>query len=293
MENSGSAARTQRKIGIIGHRLSHTMSPAMHTAAFREKNLDFVYGVFDVNEEMLPPLLMSLKKRNFRGANVTVPYKQTVIPYLDAVSEEASSIGAVNTIVNNNGRLEGYNTDAFGVFASLLPFKERIEKKEIVILGAGGGARSAIYIIAKHFSPYSITIVNRTIQNAAAVAVEFEKKFAAIRFSGIAPDAEASKTVDRAALIVNTTTVGMKPNENILPLPVSSVLKNSHIVFDIIYNPLETMLLKKAKEAGATTISGMEMLLGQGVKAFELFTGNDFPVEVAREAVLKELKGRR
>lgn len=293
MENNRSILKKQRNLGIIGHRLSHTMSPLMHTTAFRVKKIDFVYGVFDVNEDMLPALLASLKKQNFRGANVTVPYKQAVIPYLDTVSEEASSIGAVNTIVNNNGRLEGHNTDAFGVYTSLHPMKFRIEKNEVVVLGAGGGARSVIYTIAKHFAPRSVTIVNRTLENASAAAREFGKKFPAIRFSGISPDAEASQALDRAVLIVNTTTVGMKPYENILPLPVSSVLKNSHIVFDIIYNPLETLLLKKAKEAGATAISGLEMLLGQGVKAFELFTGNEFPVEAAREAVLKELKGRR
>ncbi len=265
------------------------MSPAMHTAAFKQLHLDYVYGVFDVNEEMLSPLLSAIRKQNFRGANVTVPYKEAVIPLLDKISEEASVIGAVNTIVNNNGMLEGYNTDAFGIFSSLNPVKEKIEGNNVTVMGAGGGARAAVYTIAKHFSPKSITIVNRTAEHAKSLAQEFGVKYNSIHFTGIGSDSGANHYIQDSKLIVNATTVGMKPNSTFHPLPPSCQLNSMQIVFDIIYNPMQTRLMAIAKEQGAKTIGGIEMLIGQGIKAFQLFTHSDFPVETARDVLMKEL----
>ncbi len=279
----------QRHLGIIGHKISHALSPVMHTAAFKKLNLDYDYGVMDVSPEMLPTLIASLRTLNFRGANVTVPYKEKVIPLVDEVSEEAKMIGAVNTIVNNNGRLVGYNTDAHGVYISLANYAEEIKNNHVVIFGAGGAARATVYAVAKFFAPKRMMIVNRTLENAKAIAEEFTPKFRLTNFFFTNEHEVTSREMNVAALIINTTSVGMKPLINVHPLPPNSVIQKNQLVLDIVYNPIETALLKIAHHAGARTVSGIEMLLGQGAKAFELFTHNEFPMNTAREVVIEEL----
>ncbi|MCK9408598.1 MAG: shikimate dehydrogenase [Bacteriovoracaceae bacterium] len=279
----------QRHIGIIGHKISHALSPAMHTAAFKKLNLDYDYGVMDVTPEMLPNLVASLRSLNFRGANVTIPYKEKVIPLIDEVSEEAKMIGAVNTIVNNNGRLVGYNTDAHGVYVSLAYYAEEIKNNHVVIFGAGGAARATVYAVAKFFSPKRIMIVNRTLDNARLIVEEFTPKFRLTKFFYTNEHEVITREIDVASLLINTTSVGMKPLAGLHPLPLNAVIQKHQIVMDIVYNPIETTLLKMAHAAGAKTIGGVEMLLGQGAKAFELFTHNEFPISTSREAVLKEL----
>ncbi len=280
----------QKYIGIIGHRLSHTLSPIMHTAALKHLNVDFSYGVMDVRlRRMLPGLLVSLRALNFRGANVTIPYKQAVMPLIDEISEEAKVIGAVNTIVNDAGRLVGYNTDADGVHLSLASYAAEIKNNPVVIFGAGGAARATVYAVAKFFAPKRITIVNRTPTTAKAIADEFGTVFPLIQLFYTNDSEMIAREVNMASLIINTTSVGMKPHANSHPLPPNTALRKDQIVFDIVYNPVNTALLTMAAEAGARTISGIEMLLGQGAKAFELFTRRDFPMHIAREAVMKEL----
>lgn len=279
----------QRHLGIIGHNISHALSPVMQSAAIKKLQLDYDYGVMDVTPEMLPNLIASLRSLNFRGANVTVPYKEKVIPLIDEVSEEAKMIGAVNTIVNNNGRLVGYNTDAHGVYVSLAYYSEEIKNNHVVIFGAGGAARATVYAVAKFFSPKRIMIVNRTLENAKLIAEEFTPKFRLTKFFFTNEHEVITREMSVAALLINTTSVGMKPLVNFHPLPPNAVIQQNQIVLDIVYNPIETALLRLAHQAGAKSISGIEMLLGQGAKAFELFTHNEFPINVAREAVLKEL----
>ncbi len=283
----------QRHIGIIGHHIVHSLSPAMHTAAFKKLNLDYDYGVMDVTPEMLPNLIAAIRALNFRGANVTVPYKEKVIPLIDEISEEAKMIGAVNTIVNNNGRLVGYNTDAHGVYISLAYYAEEIKNNHVVIFGAGGAARATIYAVAKFFSPKRIMIVNRTLDNANVIVDEFSTKFRLTKFFSTSENEVAAREIEVAALLINTTSVGMSPSVHLHTLPPLAEIQKDQIVFDIVYNPLETALLKLARTAGARTVSGIEMLLGQGAKAFELFTHNEFPMHVAREVVIKELMQSR
>jgi shikimate dehydrogenase len=288
--NLKSSAHDQRQIGIIGHHLSHTLSPAMHTAAFQELHLDYLYGVMDVEKEWLPALFSALRKHNYRGANVTLPFKKAVIPFIDILSDDADSIGAVNTIVNNNGSLEGYNTDAYGIVQSLKKFKDEITGSNIVIFGAGGAARAVVFALGKYFLPQKITIINRTIENARRLSEDFGLKFPSISFSFKDFDSTQNTIINDALLLINTTSVGMKPNIHQHPLPPDCVIKNTHIVFDIVYNPVQTHLLTMASKMGAQTIQGIEMLLGQGEKAFELFTDQKFPAATAREALLRELR---
>src|SRR5208283_1876521 len=178
-------SQSHHRVGIIGHSIAHTLSPAMHTVAFAELRIPFTYGVFDVVYEFLPALVASMRKNGFAGANVTIPHKQRVIPWLDAVDEDAQAIGAVNTIVNHDGNFAGYNTDVAGIQQALVPFKERIRNASVVVLGAGGSARAAAYAISKNFSPASVRFYNRTSSRAGKVADDFRKIFPGIAYENV------------------------------------------------------------------------------------------------------------
>ena len=283
-------SQSHQRVGIIGHSIAHTLSPAMHTAAFAELRIPFTYGVFDVVDEFLPALVASMRKSGFAGANVTIPHKQRIIPWLDTVDEDAVTIGAVNTIVNHDGKFTGYNTDVTGIQQALEPFKGRIRNASVVILGAGGGARAAAYAISKNFSPASVRFYNRTPSRAGQVADDFRKMFPDIAYENLPDMRHFPAVIADSELVVNTTPAGMTPNIDGLPIPSTIRFSNHQIIFDIIYTPVETAFLRKAKADGAATINGVEMFVYQGAKAFELWTGMPFPVDVARQAVLKALR---
>jgi shikimate dehydrogenase len=278
-----------RFVGIIGHHIAHTLSPAMHTAAFRDLHLPFAYGVFDVTPEFLPALVASLRKHGCAGANVTIPHKQNVIPLLDEIQEDAAALGAVNTIVNRNGRLIGYNTDISGVKYSLDPVKEKIRSASVLILGAGGGARAAVYTVSKFFSPRNVRLHNRSAIRADKIVVDFKKSFPGVAYENISSPERLRSALAESALVVNTTSLGMSPDIDALPLPGTISFSNQQIIFDIIYNPIETALLRRAKMQGAQTINGVEMFVHQGADAFELWTGKTFPVDRALEVVTRAL----
>ena len=276
-------------IGIIGHRISHTLSPAIHTAAFRDLGLPFSYGVFDVAPDFLAPLIGSMRKNGCVGANITIPHKEAVIPLLDDLHEDAAALGAVNVIVNRNGKLTGYNTDILGIKHVLEPFKEKLRNSSVIILGAGGGARAAVYALSKFFSPRAILIYNRSADRADTIAHDFKKIFPKIMYERIPVPGRLTTALAESVLIMNTTSVGMTPNVDALPLPGTISFSNQQIIFDIIYNPVETALLRLARKHGAQTINGVEMFLQQAAHSFELWTGKIFPVEAAREIVLRSL----
>ena len=282
-------SQSHQRVGVIGHPIGHTLSPAMHTAAFDELHMPYAYGVFDVVDEFLPALIASLRKNGFAGANITIPHKQRVIPLLDTVDENAAAIGAVNTIVNHDGKLTGYNTDVAGIQQALEPFKERIRDVSVVVLGAGGGARAAAYAISKNFSPALVRLYNRTSGRAEMMVNDFRKMFPGIAYENVSDARHLPDIIADSVLVVNTTPAGMTPNIDALPIPSAIRFSNHQIIFDIIYTPIETAFLRRAKADSATTINGVEMFVHQGAKAFELWTGKPFPVDVARQAVLKAL----
>lgn len=276
-------------IGIIGHHISHTLSPAIHTAAFKALDLPFSYGVFDVAPEFLAPLIGSMRRNGCAGANVTIPHKEAVIPLLDDVHDDAAALGAVNVIVNRNGKLIGYNTDMLGIKHVLEPSKKKLRNSSVVILGAGGGARAAGYAVSKFFSPHRVLVYNRSIDRAEKMTQDFKKIFPKISFEKVEGTERLATSLAESVLIMNTTSVGMKPDIGALPLPATVTFSNQQIIFDIIYNPVETALLRLAKAHGVQTISGVEMFLHQAAHAFELWTGKIFPAEVAREVILRAL----
>lgn len=280
-------------MGIIGRSLSHTMSPLMYSTAFRADGAESRYGVLQTEPAMLPHLVSALRSPRFRGANVTVPYKQAVMPLLDALSAEASAVGAVNTIVNDGGRLTGHNTDVDGVRYALAPFEAELRRSSVLVFGAGGGARAVLYSLARDFAPSSVVIANRTAETAALLAREFSALFPAVPFRTAVTPAETADAAGTSLLLVNTTTLGMSPDTGSTPLPHGPVMRRNQIVFDIVYNPLRTALLTAAESSGARTVSGLEMLLGQGARSYELYTQRPFPFDAAREAVLRELQKER
>ncbi len=281
-----------QRLGIIGHPIAHTLSPAMHSAAIKELGIPFTYGVFDVAGEFLPALIASLRKVGTAGVNVTIPYKEVIIPLLDAVDHDAATIGAVNTIVNHEGKFTGYNTDVAGIQQSLDPFKERIRKAPVIILGAGGGARAAAYSVSNYFSPASVKIYNRTAARAEKLTGEFRNLFHHVVYDNISDERRLRAVIAESTLVINTTPAGMTPNTDALPIPAGIRFLNHQIIFDIIYTPIETALLRRANEDGAATVNGVEMFVHQGAKAFELWTGMKFPIDAARRTVVETLTAR-
>lgn len=280
MRNINITGKT-RVCGIIGDPIEHTLSPVMQNAAFREMGLDYIYLPFKVAEGNLSEAIDGLRALNMAGINVTIPHKVVVIPLLDDIDGQAGYIGAVNTIVNQGGSLKGYNTDASGFYQALTANKIEVSKKKIVILGAGGASRAIAFILADKGA--ELTILNRSLDSAQTIA---ERVFQALR-TEIKVDKLTVKNLepvlDEADILVNTTSLGMSPDLTETPVP-ARLLKKELVVFDIIYNPLKTRLIKEAEKEGARVLNGLEMLVRQGAAAFELWTGLKAPIEVMRKA---------
>jgi shikimate dehydrogenase len=277
-----------RICGLIGDPVEHSMSPAMHNAAFAASGLDFIYIPFRVEKERLGESIGGMRGLNIRGLNVTIPHKVAVIPFLDGLDELAEKIGAVNTIVNDNGRLTGHNTDAGGFLRALMESGIEPAGKKVVVLGAGGVARAIAFTLAGNGA--SPIIMNRKLEFGWAVSLAnqleqaFNIKVEALELS----EANLEAALRRADILVNATSVGMSPNADETPVP-RRLLKAEMAVFDVVYNPRKTRLLAEAGAAGAVTISGLEMLVWQGALAFEMWTGRKAPAALMREEALKAL----
>jgi shikimate dehydrogenase len=270
--------------GIIGDPIEHTMSPAMHNAAFQKLGLDFVYLPFRVKQEELGKAVAGMRAMNIKGLNVTIPHKVAIIPFLDKLNPLVEKIGAINTIVNDGGVLTGYNTDATGFLQALLEQGVEPEGKTTVILGAGGASRAISFILAERGA--HLVILNRQAgraeELAQRIAQVFEKEITALPLS----EENLAKVLAKADILVNTTSVGMNPDIDKTPVP-AGLLKTGLIVFDIVYNPIQTRLLKEAEVAGAKTINGLEMLVWQGAMAFEKWTGQKAPLELMKREAIK------
>jgi len=267
-------------IGLIGHPIKQSYSPFIHNIAAQFKNVDYIYLPFDVVADNLENALKGVVALGISGLNVTIPHKEKIIKYLDDLSEEAAMIGAVNTIVNEHGKLKGYNTDINGILESLMEFKDLITGSKVSVIGAGGGARAVIYTLIRHFKPEQITIINRTIQRADTLHNYFSEKmrFDNLKTADLFPP-ELVETFHSSKLIVNSTSVGMFPDVDECPTNLKESFHKDQLVFDMIYNPTETKLLRLAKQQGAVTLGGLKMLVHQAAKSFELWTGEEPPVE--------------
>lgn len=259
----------------IGYPIRSSKSPSLHTVAYKALKIEdqFVYIRAEVKPENLKMAMEGVRGFGIRGVSVTMPHKQEVMKYLDELDETAKVIGAVNTIVNKDGKLIGYNYDWVG---AVKPLEKRtsLRGKKIAVLGAGGAARAVVFGLTK--SGAKVKIFNRLIDKAKVLAKEF---------NAIVGDLSKIEEISEMDIIVNATSVGM--NEDKSPID-KSLIKKNQIVFDVVYSPLKTKLLKDAKSQGAEIIYGTEMLLYQAVEQFKLYTGLDAPIEEMRK-VLEEL----
>ncbi len=269
-------------VGLIGHPVEHSFSPPMHNAAFMKLGMDYVYTAFDVDPNNLKEAIDGACALNIKGFNVTIPHKIEVMKYLAEIDEIASLIGAVNTIDFKD--LKGYNTDGIGAIKAIGEVTN-VKNKNIVIAGAGGASRAISFYLAK-YGAENITILNRNVDKAQRLALD-------VLSSGLIDNVE-SNSIDSmdladADILINTTPVGMHPNVDDTPIALASDMHEDLVVFDAVYNPNETGLLKEAIKAGAKPVYGIKMLLYQGAESFEIWTGKKAPIDVMEEALIKTL----
>lgn len=272
--------------GLLGSPVSHSISPLMHNEAFRLLGLDYVYLCFDVGTDTLKTAVEGLKTIGIKGFNCTMPDKNLMCELCDELSPAARMIGAVNTVLNDNGKLIGYNTDGVGYMRSVTDAGFSIIGKKMTLLGAGGAAVS-ICTQAAIDGVSSIDIYNRPGENfnrAVALADTLNKETACqVSVHEIADATSLNDSISESAILVNGTSLGMAPNTDTCPINDASVFHSGLIVSDIIYNPRETKLLSLAKAHGCPTFNGLYMLLYQGAEAFRIWTGKDMPVAPIKE----------
>lgn len=260
----------------------HSISPAMHNLSFAEEKIDAIYLAFDVEPENLATSIESIRTLDLLGVNLSMPHKMAAVPLVDELSPAASLIGAVNTIVHQNGHLIGHNTDGIGFMRALAAIEVSIIGETITVIGAGGAA-TAIISQAALDGVKKIQVFNRKDDFYPVIEVKLQEiaqqTGCQISLQDLDDQLALANALAQSQLLVNATGVGMKPNENQSPLKDNSLLRETLAVYDVIYNPRETKLLQDAKAVGAKTANGLSMLLYQGAAAFELWTGKQMPVK--------------
>lgn len=268
-------------VGLIGHPVEHSFSPPMHNVAFDALNMDWAYVAFDVNPFNVKSAIEGAKSLNIKGFNVTIPHKIEVMKYLDEIDEVAGLIGAVNTIDFKS--MKGYNTDGIGAVKAIEEVTS-IKNKNVVVAGAGGASRAISFYIAK-YGAESVTILNRNIEKAQSLAddinlIDDVKADSIKNIKGHVADAD---------ILIDTTPVGMHPNVNDDAIISAEDMHEDLVVFDAVYNPNETSLIKEAIKANAKPVYGIKMLLYQGAESFKIWTGQNPPVDVMEDALKKHL----
>ena len=271
-------------VGLIGHPVEHSFSPPMHNAAFEKLGMDYAYIAFDVDPNNLGSAIEGAKSLNIKGFNVTIPHKIEVMQFLDEIDEVAGLIGAVNTIDFKN--MKGYNTDGIGAVRAIEEVIS-IKDKNVVIAGAGGASRAISFYLAKYGAD-SITILNRNVDRAISLAGD-------VLDSGLIVDVQADSMseinnyLSDADILVDTTPMGMHPHVDDEPIARAEDMHEDLVVFDAVYNPNETVLIKEAIKAGAKPVYGIKMLLYQGAESFKIWTGVDAPVDEMEKALRQTL----
>jgi shikimate dehydrogenase len=280
----------RKVVGLIGFPLEHSISPAIQNAAFKKLGLDWEYSLFEVEPKDLADALKGMRALHIAGFNVTIPHKENVFPLIDEVTKMARVIGAINTVLNQEGKLIGFNTDGAGFIDSLKEDAKTDPKdKNVVILGAGGACR-AVAITLAEAGVKSITLSDideKKAQDLAGyIGSYFKIKYAAVPTNS----QELQRSIDKAGILINTTPIGMYPKTDASPISNNIKLPPGLLVYDLVYNPAETQLLKKAKAAGCKTCSGLGMLVRQGALALTIWTGKEAPLEVMFKAAQEALK---
>lgn len=271
-------------VGLIGHPVEHSFSPPMHNAAFDALGLDWAYVAFDVDPSDLSKAIAGADSLNIKGLNVTIPHKIEVMKYLNGLDEVAELIGAVNTIDFKN--LKGYNTDGIGAIKAIGEVCD-VKDKNVVVAGAGGASRAISFYLAK-YGVQSLNILNRNVKKAEDLARD-------VSDSGLIGDvgSDSISKIDSylkdADILIDTTPLGMDPHTDDVPVAGADAMHEDLVVFDAVYNPNETVLLKEAIKAGAKPVYGIKMLLYQGAESFEIWTGKKAPIDVMENALKNTL----
>lgn len=262
-------------LGLLGHPLAHSLSPAIHEAALQALRLSGVYLPFDMGEPSVEPFLAAAERLRVRGLNVTIPFKETVAGLVDELDGDAEALGTVNTVVLHEGWAKGHNTDTFGFRMSLRSLGLRLGERRALVVGAGGAAKAVVHVLLREGAEVSVT--NRTPERAQALVRAFDESLEVL-------SPEETPRKGPWDLLVNATPAGTLGVETGLPVP-EAVLAHTAFVYDLVYNPQETPLLAAAKRHGVRSTNGMEMLLQQAAKSFELWTGQSAPYELMKRSV--------
>ncbi|HBA89102.1 MAG TPA: shikimate dehydrogenase [Geobacter sp.] len=273
---------------VIGNPVGHSLSPALHNAAFNEKNLDFVYLAFQV-EDVKSALAGMRALKNFRGMSVTIPHKIDAMKYVDEIAEVDRSIGSINTIINEDGKLIGMGTDGLGALKALVDAGVALDGKSVLMLGAGGAARAIAFTLARNAKLGKLTLLDINEPFLKGLAADLQSGTDACIESEVLNDKSLVHAMAHADVIINCTPIGMHPREGVSLVPVE-LFRPGQVVFDVVYTPLETKLLADARSRGLLTVSGVEMFINQAVLQFEAFTGVDAPIDVMRNIVMEKLK---
>lgn len=271
---------------LLGDPVSHSLSPALHNAAFVEQGLDFVYLACAVGADRLAGAMDGLWALGARGANITIPHKREALAHVAEATPIAEALGAANTLVRTEAGWRADNTDGAGFVAPLNAHRQRLADAPVVVFGAGGAARAVIYAAAVELQASKITIAARRPEQAERLADDLRPVTGATRLMATS-FAEASAAVREATLLVNATPLGMGDGQT--PWPKAEAFHDGQIVYDLVYRPMRTPLLEAAASRGATPIGGLPMLIGQAAAAYRQWTGRDFPEAVARAAALAAL----
>ena len=288
MKNIRSINSNTKLCAVIGNPIEHSLSPAIHNAAFAKLGLDFVYLAFPV-EDVKSVLTGMRAMKNFRGMSVTIPHKIEIMKYMDEIDEVDQSIGSINTVINEDGRLLGLGTDGPGALKAIFDAGVDIDKKNILILGAGGAARAISFNLARNakLGELAMMDINETMLKELSTDLRADTD-TNIKY-GLLTQNSLEAAMDKADIIIHCTPTGMHPNRNASLIPLE-LFRTNQVVFDIVYTPLETRLITDAKSCGLKTISGVNMFINQAVLQFEQFTGVDAPVDVMRLVVMEHLK---
>ncbi len=271
---------------VIGNPVEHSLSPCMHNAAFCEKDLPFVYVAFQVSD--IEKAIQGMTGFNIRGLSVTIPHKTAVIPYLDEIDDLSKTIGAVNTLSNENGKLVGTNTDSYGALKAL-ETKCAIEDQTILLLGVGGAARAIAFGLVCERHPKQLSLAARRTEKAQELLSDLQPHTTTGMQVTSFEDESFFKAFQESDIIINCTPVGMYPNVDECLIP-KDWFQKEQVIFDTIYNPGKTLLLQRAESCGCEVINGVPMFVHQGAKQFELWTGEPAPLAVMESAVIHALE---
>lgn len=287
MQDKSSISPKTQFCALIGNPVGHSMSPAIHNAAFAATNQDFVYVACQV-EDVAGALAGMRALGNFRGMSVTIPHKIEIMNHVDEISETDRAIGSINTVICENGKLRGLGTDGPGALKALTDADVDLSGKTVLMLGCGGASRAIAFTLANQTELAELIMLDIDQDLLDGLTADLQKGTDKTISAALMDEISIAAAMTKSDIIIQCTPIGMHPKEDSTLIP-AELFRAGQVVFDVVYNPLETRLLKEAKESGCVTISGVEMFINQAILQFEEFTGINAPSQIMREVVLKEL----